>query len=50
MDDFAAMLSLAVQLMQVELTLYGFTFSFWQVLLWSMVAVVVVFLVWGFFD
>ena len=47
MEDFAAMLALPVQLMQIEFTLYGFTLSFWDILLWGMVASVVLWIVWG---
>lgn len=50
MEDFAAMLALPVQLMQIKFTLYGFTLSFWDILLWGMVATVVLWVVWGFFK
>lgn len=47
MEDFAAMLALPVQLMQIPFTLYGFTLSFWDILLWGMVATVVLWIIWG---
>ena len=50
MEDFAAMLALPVQLLKFEFSIYGFTLSFWEVLLWSMVAAFVLRIVWGFFD
>ena len=50
MEDFAAMLAGAVNVLKFEMTLWGFTFSFWQMLLWGMVASVILYLIWGFFD
>lgn len=50
MDDFAAMLASAANVMKFEMTLWGFTFSFWNICLWGMVASVVLYLLWRFFD
>lgn len=37
-SDFGAMISATLQLFSVEFTLYGFTFSFWEVFLFSIAA------------
>lgn len=35
----------------MPLTLYGFTFSFWKIMLWSMVAGLLIWFLWRcFFD
>lgn len=41
-SDFGAMISATVQLFSVEFTIYGFTFSFWEVFLFSIAASIVV--------
>lgn len=50
MNDLAAILSAAVDLMRLPFTLYGFTFSFWDIMIWSAVAGIVVFLIWRFLQ
>lgn len=40
-SDFGAMITATVQLFSLELTIYGFTFSFWQVFLFSIAAGIV---------
>ena len=41
-SDFGAVIAATVQLFSVELTIYGFTFSFWEVFLFSIAAGIVV--------
>lgn len=50
MEDFAAMIGLSVSLLKFDMTIWNFTFSFWDILIWSMVAGIVLFLIWGFFH
>lgn len=50
MEDFAAMISAVVAVMKFKFTLWGFTLSFWQILIYGMVASIVLYLVWGYFD
>lgn len=45
-SDFGVMLSSAMQIMQVELTLWGFTFSLWQIFLFGIVASIVIWVLW----
>lgn len=33
-EDFGVFVGAVLKVLQVEFTLYGFTFSFWQVFLW----------------
>lgn len=35
MESFGAMISLTVDIMKIPITIWGFTFSFWQVFLFS---------------
>lgn len=50
MEDFKAMIGLAVSLLKFDMTVWGFTFSFWDILIWSMVAGIILILIWGFFS
>lgn len=50
MEDFAAMISGVVDIMKFEFTVWGYTVSFWNVLLWSLLASFVIWLIWGFFN
>lgn len=50
MEDFAAMISSVVSIMKFEFTIWGFTLSFWQILMWSLVASVIIILIVGFFN
>lgn len=38
LSDFGAVVSATVQLFSIEFTIYGFTFSFWEVFLFSIAA------------
>ena len=40
MEDFAALMSVTYRIFALEFTLYGFTFSLWQVFAFSAVAVI----------
>lgn len=40
-SDFGAMLSATLQLFSMEFTIYGFTFSLWEVFLFDIVAGIV---------
>ena len=41
MEDFAALLSVTYRIFALEFTLYGFTFSLWEVFLFSAVVGIV---------
>lgn len=41
MEDLAAVFAASLEVMQVPMTLYGFTFSWWDVLIWGTLATVV---------
>lgn len=50
MEAFGKILSATVDLMKLEFTVYGFTFSWWQIFIWSACAAIVVwvlFTLWG---
>lgn len=40
-SDFAALMSWTMQAFNLPITLYGYTFSFWQVFVFSVVALIV---------
>ena len=48
-SDFGALLSFTLQAFSVEFTIYGFTFSFWQVFLFSAVSAIVGRILWEVF-
>ncbi len=50
MSDFEAMISATLNLFKLEFTIYGFTFSFWNVLLFAVVAGLVLRFIGGLFD
>lgn len=47
---FQTLFSFTISVMKVELTLFEFTFSMWDVFLWSCVAGIIIGLVGGFFN
>ncbi len=49
-SDFQTTLSLAWDLLGMEFTIYGFTMSFRQVMLWSMVAGLLMYFIGRLFD
>lgn len=50
MSDFTAMLAGAVSIFQTPVTLFGFTFSFWNVFFWSWIAGLVLWAIFKFFE
>lgn len=51
MEDISKLFVLTKNLMDTQLTLYGFTFSYWQVFLWVMVAGLIIWFIGKvFFD
>lgn len=49
MDGFASMISAAYNIMATEFTLYGFSFSYWDVFIWSIIISIVGGLIVRFF-
>lgn len=49
MSDVAALFSYVLKLFQLEFTLYGFTFSLWEVFVFSVVSSCVGWLLWEVF-
>lgn len=49
MEDFAAMLSTAMKLLQIEFTIWGFAFSYWQIMLFGMAASIIIWFLWEVF-
>ena len=45
-EDLKAVLDAIVDIMKIEFTIWGFTLSFWGIMLWSMVALIVIWIVW----
>ncbi len=41
LSDFGALISSTVQIFSIEFTIYGFTFSFWEVFLFSIAASII---------
>lgn len=50
MEDLAVMISGFLQVMKFEMTLWGFTVSWWQIALFGMVASVILYVIGGFFN
>lgn len=40
MQDFLNVMNIGLQFLKMPITLYGFTFSFWNIILWSLVVVI----------
>ena len=38
MEDFGALVNTCLRLLQIEFTIWGFTFSYWHILLFGMFA------------
>ncbi len=49
MEDFAAMLRTVMALMKLEMSIWGFSFSFWQIMLFGMVVGIIVWFLWEVF-
>lgn len=50
MEDLAALIQTVVDLMRFEFTIWGFTLSFWGILIWSLIAGLIVWAVMRFFE
>ena len=50
MSDVQAMFDATLALFKLEFTLYGFTFSFWNVLLFSVVGGMILWFIGGLFK
>lgn len=50
MNDFAALISATVEIMRQPFTIWGFTLNFWDIMLWSLIAGIIVWLIVRFFD
>lgn len=50
METFGAVITAVVGLFQKPLTLYGFTFSFWEVFLFTAVVGIIAFILGGIFG
>ena len=49
MSDIAVLFSYVLQLFQIGFTLYGFTFSLWEVFVFSVVAALICRVLWEVF-
>ena len=49
LSDFGAMLSVVVDLMKLEFTLWGINFTFWQIMLCGMFIPIVIWILWEVF-
>ena len=47
MEDLAAVLAFCVDLMKIPFTIWGFTLSWWDILMWCLLAIIVIFLLAG---
>lgn len=50
MEIFGTIISATMGLFQKELTVFGYTFSFWQVFVFTFVAAILAFAIGGFFN
>lgn len=50
MEDLKLFFQGVMTVMQTEMTLYGLTFSWWDIFIWSALALVVGSLLWRFFE
>ena len=50
MNDFAALISVIVEIMRQPFTIWGFTLNFWDILIWSLIAGIIVTRIVRFFD
>lgn len=50
MEDLGALIQLMVQLLKIPFTIWGFTLSFWEIMLSLMVGGIVITLIVGFFN
>lgn len=50
MNDLKTLFDFVLDLLRTPITLYGFTFSFWSVIVWSLVATVCLFIIGKIFN
>lgn len=50
MDVLAYLFRLLVDIMKIPFTIWGFTLSFWEILIYTLVVPIVLYLIVGFFD
>lgn len=50
MEGLQALFSSTISVMKVDFTLMGFTFSLWDVFLWSFVAGILIWFIGGLFN
>ena len=50
MEDFAVLIQTVLWLLQLEFPIWGFTFSFWQIMLFGLVVFIIIWFLGGFFD
>ncbi len=43
MEFFGTVVAKTIEILKLEITIYGFTFSFWNVFLWALAAGIVIF-------
>lgn len=48
MEDVKAMIDVLVEILQIPFTIWGFTLSFWEIMLALIIGSIVIGLVWGF--
>lgn len=49
-EILASLISIVVAFMKVDLTVLGFTFTLWNVLIYVLVAGLIIDLIWGFLN
>ena len=50
MEIFGSILSVTLELFRHDINVFGFTFSFWEVFVFSLVAGVLAYVIGGFFS
>lgn len=50
MEDFKAVIQATVQIMQQPFTIWGFTLNFWDIMIWSLIAVIILVVIVRFFN
>ena len=50
MSDFAAMIQAVVQLMQAPFSIWCFTLKFWDIMIWSLIAGIIIYLIVRFIQ
>nr|WP_325296706.1 hypothetical protein [uncultured Dysosmobacter sp.] len=50
MEDFKAVLQTTVQIMQQPFNIWGFTLNFWDIMIWSLIAGIILVLIVRFFN